>query len=105
MSGYEDEPHLSPFSASQVELHHSTSTGEFTIVNALMHLPQEQGGIQLVPIRIREHPFDCPRSQMLDHVRQIASCFGKNVLRDIWPRAGAAFNYSVELEVAETSNE
>ena len=60
LSRYQGEPHPPPLSASEVELHHSTAVGEFTIVYALMHLPQEQCGIQLIAIRIVEHPFNRP---------------------------------------------
>src|SRR5947209_18224485 len=55
----------------------STSAWEFTMVHALMHLPQKQRGIQLVAVRVVEHPFDCPRAQLFDHVRQIVSRFGE----------------------------
>jgi hypothetical protein len=58
----QNEPHLSSSTASQVEPHHRASSREFTMVNALMHLPQEQRGIQLIAIRIGEQPFDCPRA-------------------------------------------
>src|SRR5215471_11914773 len=102
MSGNKNEPHPSSFSTSEVELHHSTPPREFTMVNALMHLPQEQCGIQLVAVRVGEHPFDCPRAQILDHVRQIPSRFGEDVVRAVGLRARVPFDDSVVLEMPET---
>src|SRR5438477_307738 len=62
------------------------------MVHALMHLPQKQRGIQLVAVRVVEHPFDCPRAQLFDHVRQIVSRLGEGVVRDVRPRARAPWD-------------
>ena len=75
------------------------------MVNALMHLPQQQRGIQLIGIRIGENPFDCPRAQVRDCVHQIASRFGENVIRNVRPRARVPFDDSAVLEMPETRNE
>ena len=82
----------------------STSAWEFTMVHALMHLPQKQRGIQLVAVRVVEHPFDCPRAQLFDHVRQIVSRLGEGVVRDVRPRAREPFDDAVVFEMPETGN-
>ena len=75
------------------------------MVNALMHFPQEQCGIQLVAVRVGEHPLDCPRAQILDHVRQIPSRFGEDVLRAVGLHTPVPFDDSVILQMSETRNE
>src|SRR5215467_3842357 len=105
MSGNKNEPHHSYFSTSEVELHHSTPAREFTMVNALMHFPQEKCGIQLVTVRVGEHPLDCPCAQILDHVRQIPSRFGEDVLRVVGLHVRVPFDDSVILQMSETRNE
>jgi hypothetical protein len=78
---------------------------EFTMVYALMHLPQEQFGIQLIAIRIVEHPFNRPRTYVFDHFRLVASCLSENVFRDVRPRAHVPFDHSVVLKMSQTRNE
>src|SRR5215467_7221150 len=105
MSGDKDKPHHPSFSTSEVELHYSTPAREFTMVNALMHFPQEKCGIQLVAVRVGKHPLDCPCAQILDHVRQIPSRFGEDVLRVVGLHARVPFDDPVMLEMPETGNE
>jgi hypothetical protein len=91
--------------AGEIELHHGTSAREFTLVHALLHLPQEQRRIQLIAIRIVEHPSNCPSPHVFDHVRQVVPRFSEDIFRDVRPSADISLYHSVVLEMTQARNE
>jgi hypothetical protein len=67
----------------EVELDNRSSFGEQLAVDPLVHLPDEQRGVELLEARLAECALHTPRPECLDHRLEIPARLRQVVLGDL----------------------